>query len=626
MTQLDRHVTTVRTKLALGTFVRALAWVWLVWFSLVLLLVLADRFFRFLPTHQLMWTGIGAGVSMAGAIVYAIVRRPTSTHAAIAIDQKLSLKEKFSTALSLRSSQDPFAQLVIRDAERAAASVSMHKQFPLPFPRVSYATLAVMLSAALVATLVKPMDLFGRVEAEKKKVELVKASEDAKKNIERALATVEAVARASGDNEQIKQARNELADLLKTPINDPAKARLTAAKALSDVSEAVKQQVKKSQKFASARSDSKAFKSLQPPEEQDGPVAKAHNALAKGEFNKAVQNLKDAGEKFDQMTPEEQKKAAEQMKNLAQQLQQMAQDPNAQKTLENKMKELGADPKQAKEIAEQIQKAAGGDKEAQKQLQQMQQQLQDQLTNNPGLTKEQQQAMQDMVQNAMQQAQAQANTQQTAQNLAEAGMKMADAMQQMAGQNPQQQGQQDQQAQQMSDAQQAMQDQLQQMDAVAKDAQQQAAAQQAAAQAAADAAQGMNGQGKGQGGQGQGQPGDAQAKADGQGEWREGDPNGKQGGGAGGAGQGEGDRSNKQAAPFAVKQEFSPTENDEKGRILASTFVKAGSIKGESKAELQQALEASEKEATDEVDQERVSRQNQKIVREYFESMQEDAR
>jgi len=631
MTRLDRHVSTVRNKLALDLFFHRLAWALLIFFSAVLVAVIVDKLFHVRPPAPELWLGIGSGTAALAAVFLALRKRPTPAHAALAIDEKLALKEKFSTALSVRNSADPFAKLAVRDAENSANNVSLNKQFPLTFPRVSYATASVLLACVLVALFVQPVDLFGRVEAEKKQIEQTRVTEETKKQIEKAIATVDSVAKAAGENEQIRLARNELAAMLKNPISDPARAKLTAAKALSDVSEAVKEQVKNSQKFANAQSEAKAFGQLQPPADEDGPVAKAHNAMAKGDFDKAVKDLQDAAQKFDQMTPEEKEKAAQQMKNLAQQLQQMAQDPTAKAQLENKMKELGADKDQATAIADAMQKAAAGDKDAQKQLEQMQKQMQDQLTNNPGLNKEQQQAMRQMVKDGMKQAQAKANTQQTAQNMAEAGIKMAQAMRQAADQNGDKQGK-EQQAnaqqggpdQKMQEAQQAMADQLQQMDAVAKDAQAQQAAQQAAAGAAQQAAQGMNGQQPGNGPAGN-QPGGAQA-AGGQSDWKEGDPNGKQGGGAGGPGQGAGDRSQKQAAPFSVKQEVSPSQEDEKGRILASTFVKAGSIKGESKAQLQQALESSEKEATDEVDQERVSRQNQKVVREYFESMQQDAR
>jgi hypothetical protein len=47
-------------------------------------------------------------------------------------------------------------------------------------------------------------------------------------------------------------------------------------------------------------------------------------------------------------------------------------------------------------------------------------------------------------------------------------------------------------------------------------------------------------------------------------------------------------------------------------------------LKGDSKLGLKQVAEAAQKEAADEVDEERVSRQAQSAVKEYFKSMEKD--
>jgi hypothetical protein len=53
--------------------------------------------------------------------------------------------------------------------------------------------------------------------------------------------------------------------------------------------------------------------------------------------------------------------------------------------------------------------------------------------------------------------------------------------------------------------------------------------------------------------------------------------------------------------------------------------VKASALKGENKLELKQIAAAAEKDETDEIDQDRISRQAQGVVREYFSTMQKDA-
>lgn len=164
----------------------------------------------------------------------------------------------------------------------------------------------------------------------------------------------------------------------------------------------------------------------------------------------------------------------------------------------------------------------------------------------------------------------------------------------------------------MAAAQQAMQDQLEQMQAAQQDAQQVAAAQQAADDAANGAQQGMNGEqgNQGQDGQGHGQQAGQQG----------GPPGGK---GGGGQGRGAGDRGIAES-PFTVKQEVSKSKDIEKGRIIAATLVKADAVKGESKAEVREVAKAAMQESTDDIESERVGRQAQKVVRDYFGSMAEE--
>jgi len=86
-----------------------------------------------------------------------------------------------------------------------------------------------------------------------------------------------------------------------------------------------------------------------------------------------------------------------------------------------------------------------------------------------------------------------------------------------------------------------------------------------------------------------------------------------------------GDRSGKQQAPYAVKPELSPSIDDEKGKILASTLVKGAALKGQSKEQLKEVTESALKNQAEEIDQDRVSRQAQRVVRDYFSSIQNDA-
>src|SRR4051812_41612777 len=102
MSQLDRHVSSVRNKLALFRFVVSFGFAGAVLAGGVLLVVLVYKFFRIAPPAPWMWLIGAVGVSLVAAIVVALMRRPTAHEAAVAIDERLGLKEKFSTALEAR--------------------------------------------------------------------------------------------------------------------------------------------------------------------------------------------------------------------------------------------------------------------------------------------------------------------------------------------------------------------------------------------------------------------------------------------------------------------------------------------------------------------------------------------
>ena len=75
-----------------------------------------------------------------------------------------------------------------------------------------------------------------------------------------------------------------------------------------------------------------------------------------------------------------------------------------------------------------------------------------------------------------------------------------------------------------------------------------------------------------------------------------------------------------------MKQEVAPSQDNNKGKILASTFVKDNKpMAGSSKEGLKEAVRAAQEEAADEVDQDRISKQAQKAVRDYFNAMERDA-
>lgn len=648
MSRLDYHVTKVQGKLLLTHLLHALAWSLLVYAAVVWVVILVGKLFQLRLPREWVWFWAGLGVSVAIAVAYAVMRRPTRQRAAVAIDDKLGLKEKFSTALYVRPSTDPFAAAAVRDAEVTAEKVHLQDKFPIRFPRTALFTAGVALLAFFTGWLLQPMDLLGREQARAKAADAQNKEAEVKQEIKKAIAKIEAAPPEVLKQEGIQMAKGQLQKMLNRPVRDPLAAARKAQEALEDV-KAQTQKIKEINQQVQAFNELKEWKQLaSKPIDESGPVGKAHSQMAKGNFSEAVNELSKTVKDFDKMEQKDKDKAAEQMKAMAQQLNQMANDPQKQQEMQKQLQDLGASKQQAQQMTQAMQQAANGDKQAQQQLNQMANQMMQQMNNGQGPNQQQIQQAKQM----MQQLQAQANGAAQAQRLAQNAAQLAKAMQQAAqagqqqqgqqqgnqgrqgqqqqaaaGQAGQQQGQQPQQGgppqqqaanQGQQQAQQQMQQQMAQMQAQA----------QAAAAAAAAAQQGGQGQDGNQPGGNGDQPGDQGGQMAGggeQGQWQAGDPNGKQGNGnGGGPGQANGARPAPEAAPFDVKQELSKSETIEKGKILAATLVKASALPGESKAQLQDAVAPLEAEETDEVDQTRVSKQARKAVKEYHRSMAED--
>jgi hypothetical protein len=647
MSRLDYHVNKVQAKMLLTSMLRALAWSLLVYGGVAWLVILVTRLLGFGLPKPWIWFAASVSVAVIGAIVYAVMRKPTRELAAVAIDERLGLKEKFSTALYVRRSSDPFAAAAVKDAESTAEKVHLQDKFPVQFPWVGLFTVGMALVALLTAWLVPSMDLFGHKAHQAKVQEETRQAEVSRENVKKAIATIEAAPPVVQKDEKIQLALRELKQLNAKPVKDPTGASRKAQEALEDVKQQL-QKVRDLQQQAQAMNEMEAWKEMpKKPIDESGPIGKAQSSLAKGEFSKAVDQLKDVVDKFDKLDKKDQEKAAQQMAAMSQQLQQMANDPKQQQQLQKQLQQMGATPQQAQQIAKQMQQAAQGDKQAQQQMQQMANRMMQQMNNGQGPTQQQQQQMQSLLQQMQMQAQGQAQAQQLAQNATNLAKAMQQANQQQQGQQGQQQpkngqpqqaqgagkqqpggqqgqgNQQQQQQQAMAQAQQQMKQQIQQMKSQADAAQQGGQGNQAGQQGG-----GQNPGGGETGGAGQADKGQGQGQGGGeQGEFQLGDPEGRGGkgdGGGGGPGQASGARPKPQVAPFAVKPEVSHSDTIEKGKILASSFVKADALKGETKAKLQSVTEAAETEQTDEVDNSRVSRQAREAVKEYHRAINKD--
>jgi len=576
-----------------------------------------------------MFFWIGVAVTAVAAWIFSLARRPTAETAAMRIDQTLGLKEKYSTALYARSLDDPFAQAAVKDAERQAENVSLHKRFPLQFPRQAILAAVVFAVAFLVAIFMPTMHWFSKSPEQQKKLAENGPQPHQDQFIKQQLPTILAPAQLPSAGDKIRKATDELNKAVNTDEGDQLRNHRSVLSALQDYNKTMTEEMKGNEKFQTAMEEQNQMSAIGSAKDDSTPVGKAQNELKAGNIDAAMNDISKAVNQFDKMSDADQQKVVDQAKNLADELSKAANDPKTNQKITQQLMQMGATQSQAQQLASTMQQAAKGNQQAQQQLQKMASQMAQQMNNGQGPTQQQQQQIQQM----MTKSQALANSQVQAQALSAAAQQLSMAMVQAraAGQqphasprnqgHPSQQGQAGttSQSQAMAQAQQQMQQQMQQMQAGAKDAQSMQAAANAAAQAAADAAAGLNGpggndSGDGTGGNGnQGQNPNPQGGQGGQGPQAGWTPNPGKGGAKMGIAM----------SPATFHQELDPSKDNEQGKILASRYVKAGIDPGKSTADLKNVTASAEKDAPDDIDQDRIPREAQQAEKDYFSAMQQ---
>lgn len=263
--------------------------------------------------------GLLCGAALAVSVVLWAVRRPRRMQLAVMIDERLALRERFSTALALADSDDAFARAAVHDAHVAAGGVRLRGRFPVRASlRWGYAGGAWALAAGLFL-LMPTMDLLGysaeRSAERKRLAELASAKVD----VRQAASRIEASVRQLGDT----QLAEDLARLSQMKESPKADLRRQAIRKLGDLSDKL-DKMRTGPRSQSAKALREMLKGLRGTPK--GLEQKLNNALAAGELGKAAEILKDLQEqlKDGKLSKEQREALAGQLKDLGKQLDELA--------------------------------------------------------------------------------------------------------------------------------------------------------------------------------------------------------------------------------------------------------------------------------------------------------------
>jgi tetratricopeptide (TPR) repeat protein len=600
---VDRTVRRAQYRLWLNRWLRLLGWSATIAGAGYVLVVLPNKLLN-LTDYGWFHPGAAAGaagLAVVGSLVWLLATREDRRTAATALDLAAGLKERISSGLYCRASDDPFARAVFADARRVSRSVTPRRHLRLTYPRSASYAFGVSAVALIVTFLIPPMDLLGKQEEKQqaeRKHQVVQRTEAVVRK------TFDEVRKLADENPLLKKMEGleNLDPLTEAKADTAMDVRRDAIKKIDNLVRSVRDHPKmgNEQQLDAMKKMLRRASNLS--QNQDSRTRELNKALASGDFKAAREALQKIAQDLSKeaKTPEDKARCeqmAKQLDNLAKRLEQAAQAQKLDKETREALEKSGADPNEVqkklasmseedlKKLAEQLEKSGMSKQQAQqiaKQLQQKQQACR---------------SCQGLGQGLSQLAQAAAGAASGAQSQGSNSGAAAAGMQ-MAGQ---QLSQMEQLEQQLNDLQAAMADLQDMKDGLGQSCPQcHGTGMYNGQPCSACGGSGMQG---GLGGQGAG----GQA---GQGP----------GGGMGGLGVGRGGVAPEKATAFKMTPKKAPIFT-EKGALIGQTWVDGEQIKGDAGAEFVETVLTAERDAAESIRKETMPRQYQHTTGRYFSRM-----
>ena len=294
-----------------------------------------------------------AAMAACGAAAIGLIwllKRPTKAEVALLVDERVALRERFSTTLAMAASADPFAAAAREECYARAEKVDVSPHFPVR-PGWRWAWTAGAWAAAGAAFLLMPtLDLFGRqaeghrLAAERQKAEVAAA------DVRKVAARIEAMVKPL-DAPQLAQDLAALAEL-KAEVGS-ADVRREAIRKLGEISDKL-QEIGGGKEGDANRMIQAAVKQLKTP--PSGLARKLAQSMARGKFGDAAEALKELKEKIaaSDLAQADKDALAKELENIAKQLEAMVGQRN---DLADALASAGADPNLAKLSADDLKNA-----------------------------------------------------------------------------------------------------------------------------------------------------------------------------------------------------------------------------------------------------------------------------
>jgi hypothetical protein len=353
MEEIRRQVAAARRRLVMQQFLGILPWSLLIAMLIAVIGLMIPKIWIINVDSNVWFASWMGGAVAAGlflAIGWTMAVRRQALDAAIELDRRFGLKERVSSVLSLQADEleTEAGQALLSDAVRRVESLEVREKFGIS---ISSRALLPMLPALVAFALILVPDAQDKAKAASS------ANAEIRDQIKRS--TQELKARLAEKQKRVAESglkdAEQLYKKLLLGLDEMSKdGEVDRKQALVKINDLAKELEQRRKDLGDPEKMQKQFEGLKNIER--GPAEKIADAMKDGNFEKAIEQLKQLQEKMEKGDLNEQEQ-----KQLAQQLEQM----------QNKMQEMVNAQREAKaELERQIQqKIANGDMEGAGKLQ-----------------------------------------------------------------------------------------------------------------------------------------------------------------------------------------------------------------------------------------------------------------
>jgi hypothetical protein len=276
-----------------------------------------------------------------------LLKQPTRMQVSLLLDERLKLRERFSTTLALAESDDPFADAARNESRQKVEQVELKGHFPIRPSRCWTYAIGIWLITAALISFMPQKDLLGFLKKDWQQRQRAQQLEQTKVDIKEAADPVKLAIKQLGQPE-LAEALNKLDQMPKDA--KPQDIKRQAISQLGDISDKLRQ-MQNGMKLDSVNQLQQMLKQLKG--SSDVFSQKLRLALAKGQFSQASNYLSELQKELAKgnLTPEQQKALAGQLQDLAKRLQELAQK---NEEFEKELEKLGLNKELAKMDEQQL--------------------------------------------------------------------------------------------------------------------------------------------------------------------------------------------------------------------------------------------------------------------------------